>query len=545
MEDAPSPNNHGNNTNFSMRQRSKKYQARTTTTTTHNEQFRMELPSFNTGSPAFHASTPQQPAAAALSLNNEEPLISNINEQQSFVLNNYLQSTRKMISSNLQPLMPSTQIPLQIQTLAVEKPSAREKTPATKSKQSVSMSSHNMPTSETRMQSVVMNSNMTTDNNLSSSTPPPRPLTAREHDIYKKLCEIILTIHKNKEFVSRERVQQELFHYYNVNSWHDLRVQASRFDALMDLTDRQKSVTFYMHVFEQIFNLCTLNDLESLLAKFLKVKTYDDLLLGPLGKNPDVQRIFKYQSTNPDQPIIQITTGQVIRSFIEFQKAHRHQRLIPFDAFIDHLVEEHELQSREELGLFCKSFPYLVQVTNTLRRDQEFHIQQAKEQSKKDLIEDVHAHLAEFKEKMQDELELSSFNKKRTPTAVFNYLISIVDKYLNFIPEQSIVFAILTQLRDDELLQCLFNISIYLGTIDKPEIFIAELKKLYGHQEKILPTRETMMMQQLSIMTETMSKKDRRIVNRMIQQQQPQLKCSNISADEQIVSFATLISSIS
>ncbi|CAF4681057.1 unnamed protein product [Rotaria sp. Silwood1] len=455
MDNATPPNNQQNNKN-SIKKRKPKQNPTQTTTTVNSEQFRMEPPSFHTGLSAFNISTPQQTAAAAaLSLTKEQPMISSIHVQQPFAPNNNWQSEIRMISHNLQPLMPSTQLPLQ--TTIVKRSSAREKIPATKSKQLVSTSPNNISTSETMMESVVMNSTITTDNNLLSSTPPPQPLTARENEIYKKICEIILMIQKSKEFVSRERVQWELFHYYKVNSWYDLRVQASRFDAFMKLTDRQKSVTFYMHVFEQIFNLCTLNDLESLLARFLEVEKYDDLRLGPLEKNPEVQRIFNYQPTNPDQSIPEITTGQVIKSFIDFQKAHRHQRLIPFDAFIDHLVEEHNLQSREELGLFCKSFPYLVQVTNTLRRDQESHMQQAKEQSKNDLIEDVRTHLTEFKEKMHDELELSSFNKKKTPTAVFNYLISIVDKYLNFIPQQSILFAMLTQLRDDELLRCLFN----------------------------------------------------------------------------------------
>jgi len=141
-----------------------------------------------------------------------------------------------------------------------------------------------------------------------------------------------------------------------------LRVHPSRFDALMNLTDGQKDVTFYMQVFEQIFNLCTLNDLEPLLAKFLKVERYDDLRLGPLDKNPEVQRIFKYKPTNSDQPIPTITTGDVINRFMKFQKEHRHKRNIPFEEFLDKLVKIYELQSREELGIFCKSFPYLVQV---------------------------------------------------------------------------------------------------------------------------------------------------------------------------------------
>ncbi len=128
---------------------------------------------------------------------------------------------------------------------------------------------------------------------------------------------------------------------------------------------------------------------------------------------------------------------------------------------------------------------------------------------------------------MRDEQELSSFNKKKTPTAVFNYLTSIVEKYLDFIPQQPALYAVLTQLRDDELLRCLFNVSIYLGTIDKPEVFIAELKKLYDQQG-------TMMIQQPPILSGKMSKKDQRKMNAMLQRRILELQSSNL--DEQNVS---------
>ncbi|CAF1395347.1 unnamed protein product [Rotaria sordida] len=486
--------------------------------------------------------TSQQNTATASTFHTMQPTISSIHEEQSLTQNHYMQSGNRRIVANIQPLVPSTQPSLQ--PLMTKKPNAREKFPVAEQRQFGSAALHNASSSATTeniethiMHSITMSSNIATDNN--STVTKQRPLTPHENKIYEKICEIILQIHKSKNYVSREQVQRELFHYFNVNSWHDLRVQASRFDALINLTDRQKDVTFYMHVFEQTFNLCTLNDLDALVARFMKVEKYDDLLLGPLDKNPEVRSIFKYKPIDPNQPIPKITTGEVIKKFIDFFKSCRHQRQMPFDRFLDQLVEEYQLESREELGLFCKSFPYLVQVTKNLLREQDYHMQQVQEESKQQIIEEVRAHLAELKEKMRDELELSSFNKKKTPTAVFNYLVSIVGKYLNFIPEQPQFYWILTQLRDDEMLRCLFNISIYLGTIEKPETFMPELQKLYGHQEKIPSSQDTMTTQQLSMLNEKMSKKDRRKMKAMMEQQQSQSGCSNLAVNEQTATTNT------
>ena len=177
-----------------------------------------------------------------------------------------------------------------------------------------------------------------------------------------KLSEIILTIHKSNEFVSRERVQKELFEHYRVTSLRDLRVNILNLTPLINLTTRQKDVIFYMQVFEQVFNLCTLYDAGDLLARLLKVDTYEDAHLGPLDKNPDVQRVFKYSPSDADQPIPKLKTGEVIERFMAFQQGHRGRAKISFEDFLDYLVDATGLNKREELGIFCRSFPFLVQV---------------------------------------------------------------------------------------------------------------------------------------------------------------------------------------
>lgn len=187
----------------------------------------------------------------------------------------------------------------------------------------------------------------------------PRP--THEQNVLAKLSEIILTIHGKREFVSRERVQTALFTHFNVNSWQQLGVRPGTLAPLVNLTDRLKKVTFYMQIFEQVFVLCTLYELGPILAKFLQVNTYDDAYLGPLEENPDVKRVFHYQRTQRDQSIPMITSADVITHFIDFQR--RYRRDLQSGLFLDELVYSCQLQTRAELGLYYKSFPFLIQVS--------------------------------------------------------------------------------------------------------------------------------------------------------------------------------------
>ena len=165
-----------------------------------------------------------------------------------------------------------------------------------------------------------------------------------------------------REFVSSERVQSELFNYFRVKSWQQLGVRTNELSPLVNLTERIKKVTFFMQIFEQVFMLCTLHDLGSILASFLKINTYEDAHLGPIDKNPDVKKYSVTKPVDPGQPIPAITSGEVIWLFINFQAQARSGGPVVFTEFLDELVRRYQLRTWDELGLYCKSFPYLVEV---------------------------------------------------------------------------------------------------------------------------------------------------------------------------------------
>ncbi|CAF5209965.1 unnamed protein product, partial [Rotaria magnacalcarata] len=105
-----------------------------------------------------------------------------------------------------------------------------------------------------------------------------------------------------------------------------------------------------MQIFEQVFMLCTLHDIGSILARFLKVDTYEDALLGPLNENPDVKRVFCYEPTRRHQPIPLMTSGDVISFFIDFRENSKGNDVI--GDFLDSLVNYYQLRTRKELGLY-------------------------------------------------------------------------------------------------------------------------------------------------------------------------------------------------
>ncbi|CAF2616469.1 unnamed protein product [Rotaria sp. Silwood2] len=325
-----------------------------------------------------------------------------------------------------------------------------------------------------------------------------KPKTAKEELVIDQVCKIILTIHARQEFVSVQRVEQELFEYFGVHSFRELGVDQRNLTPLTNLIQRHKSIILYMQIFERVFNLCTLHDLDPMLAKFLKLQKYDDAHLGPLDKHPDVKRIFQYKRPTSGNAITEITTGNVINAFLDFQAKYHGPMRMPFDEFLEELVKEYKLENREQLGIFCRSFPYLTQVTRKLTQEHRIHTRQSELNARSNIIQIAQQRFVELIKELKDEFQISLDKKKKSSTAVFDHLISIVEKYL-IVSEQQIVRDTLNKFRKDELLQCLFNVSICLGTIKKPDELMIELKKFYQYpilNSSIQPT--TMKTSQLS-----------------------------------------------
>ena len=169
-----------------------------------------------------------------------------------------------------------------------------------------------------------------------------------------------------------------------------------------------------------------------------------------------------------------------------------------------------------------------------MRRDHDYHQQQIMGDARQELIEDVRAQLDELKEKMRDVSHLSALNEKKTPTAVFNYLTSIIEKFFPIVPQQSILYAVLALLRENELLRYLLNLSIYLGVMEQPETLTAEFNRLYQEHH---PRQDLADFEQRLVFDGELNNKDRRKMKALMErrkskQSQPQVPGAPNDEDE-------------
>lgn len=112
-----------------------------------------------------------------------------------------------------------------------------------------------------------------------------------------------------------------------------------------------------------------------------------------------------------------------------------------------------------------------------------------KNESMNQLIEEARLLNEDLRKKILDNKQLVELSKAKTPVDLFNQLISLVEKYFNFLPHQSALYALLVTLRTNDLLVYLLNMSIYLGNISSHETIVNEFKKFYreNHPRENIP----------------------------------------------------------
>ena len=162
-----------------------------------------------------------------------------------------------------------------------------------------------------------------------------------------------------------------------------------------------------------------------------------------------------------------------------------------------------------------------------------------KDDARTEVAEEVRERLKDLKTELTEGQQLEKI-KNKTPTALFVHLMSIVEKYMDVIPEQPTIYAILAQLRENELLRCLFNLCIYLSQLDEPEDYVQELKKLYQERAENAPASTAI--DQIPAPFQRLSKRHQKKLNSMLASQQPSLKTEST---EQTVSFRVELSSSS
>ena len=302
-------------------------------------------------------------------------------------------------------------------------------------------------------------------------------ITADQIDKYDTaFARIILAVHLRKEYSSVHRVIKEFFTKYEVQSFEELGISDQRYlKVLMDHEQKDKKVRFYMQCFPHIFNLCTLYDASSLISEFLGLSNYEEALLGPIHKHPAINRVFKFELMRGSDEILKLTSEDIVDAFLQFQASNRTRYFI-YDDFLNHLVQIYGLEKPQQLGLFCKSFPYFTQVTRSLSYSYYRYETRLHSEITHRIIDQFEAKLREAQQEVTNQLELSSYNNK-TPIEVAGHLLEIVAKYLN-VTHQKMVHDILVKIQSDELLRCLLNISIYLGTLQRPEQIAAEFQRL-------------------------------------------------------------------
>ncbi|CAF4224734.1 unnamed protein product, partial [Rotaria sp. Silwood2] len=323
------------------------------------------------------------------------------------------------------------------------------------------------------------------------STFIPR-ITESKTNAEKFLSDIIARYCNQNEYVSVEKVVENLFKIYKVTEWSHLNINHVNnpykdLTPLSNLVLKHATVNLFVDVFKHIRIIGTLPELDQEISHHFKIDSYDKLNLGPILKHPKIITLFNLH----DVPIIRPTTSiKIIELFYDYTRTVKYNETVDFDAFKDHAAESFGVETWTHLGVYAKSFPYILQTCRAMKKNLR-----TQNSTWSEKIEEIEIELCKKKlENIKNDFEnaLCDDNRQiyisKTPVDVFHHLLETVEEKMVFgnINDQDYLLKLLNELKNSELYKYLMNLAIYLGTIEEPKKFTVNMDSDQSNEQTSL-----------------------------------------------------------
>ena len=129
---------------------------------------------------------------------------------------------------------------------------------------------------------------------------------------------------------------------------------------------------------------------------------------------------------------------------------------------------------------YYQRFTSIIKTSGKVRRESKRFEKIMFSDVQDNLLKITEENLKKNFERISMEQQASALTRQMDPVGVFNHLLMVIEKYFSITPNQRATYYVLQLIRDDDLLRCLLNLSIYLGQIEDRELLISTLKRLYS-----------------------------------------------------------------
>jgi hypothetical protein len=180
---------------------------------------------------------------------------------------------------------------------------------------------------------------------------------------FKQINEIaakqIVLLHDEGQLVRWNDVIWRILTYFHVQDLGNLGIQrADQIACIDNLIRTQNKINIYLDAYTYWQTIGTLNELENDLARIFHKNDYNELLIGPIEKQPKIEELFRLKYLRNDNIKKNLKTSDILKYLDQYmtkEYAWKTENEINLNDFLKYIAEQVQVKDIYQLGIRIKS----------------------------------------------------------------------------------------------------------------------------------------------------------------------------------------------
>ncbi|CAM4781327.1 unnamed protein product [Rotaria magnacalcarata] len=304
----------------------------------------------------------------------------------------------------------------------------------------------------------------------------------------------IVLLHDEGQLVRWNDVIWRILVYFRVQDIGNLGVgRADKIACIDNLIRTQNKINIYLDAYAYWQTIGTLKELENDLARIFFKNDYNELLIGPIEKQPKIEELFRLRHARNEHIKKDLKISDVLKYLDQYmtkETAWKNENELNVDQFLKFIAEQVHVKNINQLGIRMKSAYLARNCIKALQANQRKTMEIARAELDQILADLVQKEIEKISKTINDKLDNHSTSQLRqvyasmNPIDIINDLIEICRDVCHSYSSFRKIFQALDIILKDSMLRNMFQIAICHGKLDMP-VRAIESKEASNKAKKI------------------------------------------------------------
>ncbi|CAF0749457.1 unnamed protein product [Rotaria sordida] len=323
-----------------------------------------------------------------------------------------------------------------------------------------------------------------------SSTPNIIPFTAKTNNITQRIplqhineiaAKQIVLLHDEGHLVRWNDVIWRILIYFHVQDLGNIGIQrADQIACIDNLIRTQNKINIYLDAYAYWQTIGTLNELENDLAHIFYKNDYNELLLGPIEKQPKIVELFRLRNIQNEYIKKDLKSSDILKYLDQYmtkESVWKTENEINIENFFKFIAKQVQVKNIYQLGIRMKSAYLARNCIKSMQANQRKTMEIARTELSYILTDLVQKEIEKISKTINDKLDNNQQQQQQQrqiyasmdPIDIINDLIEICREVCHNYSSFRKISHALDIISKDPMLRNIFQIAVCHGHLEIPD----------------------------------------------------------------------------